>query len=210
LGVRTDPLAGVRRAAALSAAAPTQVSGSQAAEAVRSTDSAAFLGVDEVELTPAVRAALTALLGEIDELRKEVARLKAHLTEAEGLADQDPLTPVFNRRAFLRELRRAAAFSERYGSPACLIYFDLDGFKAVNARFGHAAGDAALQAVAERLAANVRESDVVARIGGDEFGVILAQADLAAGEAKAASLAAVAGEPVRCGEWLAPLKLSWG
>ncbi len=206
LGVRADPLSGVRRRVALRAAASAQ-----SAEAVRAPDSAGFLGIDESELTASVRGALTNLLGEIDELRQEVGRLKVHLSEAEGLADRDALTPLLNRRAFVRELKRVAAFAQRYGSPASLIYFDLDGFKAVNDRFGHAAGDLALQAVADRLAANVRESDVVARLGGDEFAVILAQADLPAAAAKAAALAAaISSEPVQCGEWLAPIKVSYG
>jgi diguanylate cyclase (GGDEF)-like protein len=206
LGVRADPLSGVRRRAALRAAADIQ-----SGEATRAPDSAGFLGVDETELTASVRAALTALLGEIDELRQEVGRLKARLQDAEDLADRDALTPVLNRRAFMRELKRVSAFAQRYGSPASLIYIDLDGFKAVNDRFGHAAGDLALKAVAERLAANVRETDVVARLGGDEFGVILAQSDLGAAAAKAASLATVvSATPVPCGEWLAPVKLIYG
>jgi len=205
-GAQSDPLFGVRRRAALQAAsAPT------AASAARQADSAAFLGLGETDMTPAVQAALTNLLSEIDELRTEVGRLKARLNEAEDLADEDPLTPLLNRRAFLRELRRVLTFAQRYGGPASLIYFDLDGFKAVNDRFGHAAGDAALKGVAERLRAQVRGSDIVGRIGGDEFGVILVQADLSAALAKAASLAAaIESEPIQCGEWLTPLKISFG
>lgn len=205
LGVRADPLSGVRRRAALQAASE------RAGAGTRPADSAAFLGLGETDLTPPVQAALTTLLSEIDELRQEVGRLKARLTEAEGLADEDALTPLLNRRAFMRELQRSATFAKRYGGPASLIYFDLDGFKAVNDRFGHAMGDAALKAVAQRLSAQVRESDVVGRLGGDEFAVILSQADLGAAQAKAATLAAaVEGEPVQCGEWLAPLRISYG
>ena len=205
LGVRADPLAGVRRRTAL-VAASAQMPG--AAQAV---DSAAFLGIEEPELTAAVRAALTRLLTEIDELRGEVGRLKAQLNDAEDLADQDHLTPLLNRRAFVRELRRVVTFAQRYGGPASLIYFDLDGFKAVNDRFGHAVGDEVLKVVAQRLAEHVRGSDVLARLGGDEFAVILVQADLGAALAKAAVLAAaVEREPAACGEWLVPLKISYG
>ena len=89
----------------------------------------------------------------------------------------------------LERERAARTFAERYGFPASLVYFDLDGFKALNDRLGHAAGDAALTAVAEALSANVRDSDVVGRMGGDEFAVVLAQADRPTAEAKAATLA---------------------
>jgi diguanylate cyclase (GGDEF)-like protein len=206
LGVRMDALGAVRRRPAATAApAPN------GEDAASPADSAAFLGLSPTDLTGPVQAALITLLAEIDELRQEVARLKARLNEAEGLADQDVLTPLLNRRAFVRELRRVLAFTERYGGPASLIYFDLDGFKAVNDRYGHAAGDVALQAVAERLAGNVRESDIAGRLGGDEFAVILVHADQATALAKAASLAAIVeDQPVPCGEWLTPIKISYG
>lgn len=174
-------------------------------------DQARFLGIDERELTPAVQAAIATLVVELDELRGEVQRLKARLAEAETAADEDPLTCVRNRRAFLRELRRIAAFSQRYDWPASLVYFDVDDLKGVNDRSGHAAGDAVLQAVAERLLGHVRDSDVVGRMGGDEFAVLLAQADQATAEAKAEMLARlVAAEPVQAGPWLTPVKVSWG
>ena len=204
-GVRTDPLAAVRRRVALRSA--SEQSGLTAREA----DSTAFLGLSEADLTPAVQGALSRLFSEIEELRQEVARLKAHLTEAEGLADQDVLTPLLNRRAFMRELARSVAFTQRYGAVASLIYFDLDGFKAVNDRFGHAAGDRALQAVAERLMGQVRESDMVGRLGGDEFAVLLAQADEAVALGKAEALGAlIEAEPVQCGDWMAPLHVTFG
>jgi diguanylate cyclase (GGDEF)-like protein len=124
----------------------------------------------------------------IAKLKAELAQVRARLAEAELLADRDPLAPVLNRRAFLRELHRTIGYCQRYGAEASLVFFDLDGFKAVNDNFGHGAGDAALRAVAATLAAHVRESDVVGRLGGDEFGVILAQANREAAEIKAASL----------------------
>ena len=204
-GVATDPLATVRRRVALQNAA----GGAEAT--ARATDSAAFLGLTPAEMTPQVQAALAQLLTEIDELRKEVTRLKAHLAAAETLADEDVLTPLANRRAFMRELSRAMAYAQRYGGPTSLAYFDLDGFKQVNDRFGHAAGDEALKAVAERLLGGVRESDYVGRLGGDEFAVILNQADETSARAKAAQLAAaIEGEPILCGEYLAPLHVTWG
>ena len=151
----------------------------------------------EDDLTPAARAALAAARAEADALRAELARLQRRLDEVELLADRDPLTPVLNRRAFQRELTRMIAFCERYDAPASLAFFDLDGFKAVNDQFGHAAGDACLQVVAGILADHVRESDVVGRLGGDEFAVILAQAGREAAETKAADLQSrIEAEPV--------------
>lgn len=181
-GARSEPIAATRRRGA----APTASGGPATPQR---TDRATFMGVTRAEMTPAVQAAIQSLLGELDELKAEVDRLKARLEEAEGLADRDPLTPLLNRRAFLRELGRARTFAQRHGFPLSLVYFDLDGFKALNDRLGHSAGDAALHSVAERLVANVRESDVVGRMGGDEFAVVLMPADQAAAEARAGALA---------------------
>jgi diguanylate cyclase (GGDEF)-like protein len=204
-GARNEPFSTIRKRNLARAGAAV------GAYAAAPADKTAFLGLGEDDLTPAVQAAVQTLLSEIDDLRGEVARLKARLTEAEDLADRDPLTPVLNRRAFVRELGRIRTFSERYGSPASLVYFDLDGFKSVNDRFGHAAGDSALQAVAQRLAGNIRDSDIVGRMGGDEFAVILVQADKATAEAKAASLArAIETSPIQFGDWSAPLHISFG
>ena len=136
-GAATEPFSAIRRRSLVEA-------GARSAAPARAVDEAQFLGIGEAELTPAVRAALAALVIELDDLKSEIARLKALLAEAEAAADEDALTSVKNRRAFIRELRRIAAFSQRYGSPASLIYFDLDDFKQINDRFGHAAGDAAL------------------------------------------------------------------
>ena len=203
-GARNEPFSAMRRRALAEAGARLPATAAKA-------DSAAFLGVPEPELTPAVRGALGTLLTEIDDLRGEVARLKVRLTEVEGLADRDALTPLLNRRALIRELGRVRTFAQRYGSPASLVYFDLDGLKGVNDRLGHAAGDAALRAVAERLLANVRDSDLVARMGGDEFAVILVQADRATAAGKAQALArAIEREPMQFGDWSAPLRVSYG
>ena len=144
-------------------------------------------------------------------LRAEVGRLERRLAEVELLADRDPLLPVLNRRAFVRELGRALAFVQRYGGEAALIYLDLDGLKTINDAQGHAAGDAALAAVAATLVDQVRESDVVGRMGGDEFAVLLARAPAAEAQAKAASLAhAVAEAPLVFEGRALPLSVSVG
>jgi diguanylate cyclase (GGDEF)-like protein len=139
------------------------------------------LGLTRRDLSPTGLAALERLSAERD-------ALAAKLAAAEELADRDPLAPVLNRRAFMRELHRTMSEVERYKSPAAVIYLDLDGFKALNDGYGHAAGDAVLRHVALLLLDSVRESDVVGRLGGDEFGVILNRVAPEEARAKAATL----------------------
>lgn len=141
------------------------------------TDSASVLGIPEHELTPKVRDALMRLMAEVDQLRRDLEQSRERIAFLERLADQDALAPIANRRAFVRELSRIMAFGERYNSAASVIYFDVNGLKPINDTYGHPAGDAVLMKVADVLVENVRESDVVGRLGGDEFGVILSQAD---------------------------------
>jgi diguanylate cyclase (GGDEF)-like protein/PAS domain S-box-containing protein len=97
--------------------------------------------------------------------------------ELRYMADHDPLTGLFNRRRFGRELERELSASARYGSGGAMLVLDLDDFKVVNDSFGHAAGDDLLVEVATALRERVRDSDIIARLGGDEFGVILPHAD---------------------------------
>lgn len=140
------------------------------------TANASILGIPEAEFTPSVRDAIMTLMGEVEALRRELKATKTRLEDVERTADQDHLLPLLNRRAFVRELTRYIAYSDRYGTPASLIYFDLDDFKSVNDTYGHAAGDAVLMHFAERLTHNVRDTDIVGRLGGDEFGIILTHA----------------------------------
>ena len=130
----------------------------------------------EMYSAPPVRnlpSELAVLLGEVQRLEGELAAARVKMKELEATADFDAVTGIFNRRGFERELKRSIAYVERYGTRAALFYIDLDGFKPVNDRHGHAAGDAVLKAVAAMLARLVRASDTVARLGGDEFGLIL-------------------------------------
>ncbi|HEY4344708.1 MAG TPA: GGDEF domain-containing protein [Parvibaculum sp.] len=153
------------------------------------TDAVSFMGIPEAEITPHVRDAIMSLMGEVETLRRDVEKMRQRIREAEKLADHDPLLPVLNRRAFMQELSRVIAYGRRYKEPAGLAYFDIDNFKQVNDSFGHAAGDAALKHLTEIVAANIRETDIVGRLGGDEFGVILARTDETSAHAKAKSLA---------------------
>ena len=151
----------------------------------------AALGIDVSNLPREAHAALQAMAGEILSLREDRARLKRELEDAAHLADRDTLCPIFNRRAFERELTREISLAERYGTPLCLIFVDLDRFKMINDRFGHATGDRVIQHVAETIVENVRQSDIVGRLGGDEFGIALTHADFADGQAKAARLESI-------------------
>lgn len=165
-GARAESFSAIRKRALAQA-------GAQATSSAAPADKTAFLGLTEADLTPAVQGAIKTLLTEVDDLRGEVSRLKGRLSEVEALADRDVLTPLLNRRAFVRELHRVGAFSARYGSPASLVYFDLDGFKAVNDTWGHDVGDQVLMLAGGRLAGCLRGGDLVARLGGDEFVVVV-------------------------------------
>jgi diguanylate cyclase (GGDEF)-like protein len=135
---------------------------------------ASVLGIPEAEFTPRVRDAIMTLMHEVDRLRKEVELARVKLDEMARTADQDMLLPILNRRAFVREITRFTSFADRYKTSSTLIYIDLNNFKTVNDAHGHAAGDEVLRHVSDLILGQIRESDVFARIGGDEFGVILA------------------------------------
>jgi diguanylate cyclase (GGDEF)-like protein len=117
------------------------------------------------------------LIEEISLLRGKVARLQERVEQLDQLAHQDSLINLPNRRGFMRELERLVARVDRYGINAAMLFVDLDGLKIINDTFGHRAGDGALIEVAALLAKGVRHSDVVARIGGDEFGILLEASD---------------------------------
>jgi diguanylate cyclase (GGDEF)-like protein len=132
-----------------------------------------------------------ALLAEIERLNNDLLRAEWRIAELEARADVDPLTDILNRRGFDRELKRSLAYITRYGTDAALVFLDLDGFKGVNDRHGHAAGDALLKAVACEITGRVRASDVVARLGGDEFAVLLWHVNAEQALAKARDLETV-------------------
>jgi diguanylate cyclase (GGDEF)-like protein len=114
---------------------------------------------------------------ELARLRGEVDRLKAQVSELYQLAHHDCLTNVPNRRSFLATLDQVIARTARYGSPAAVLFVDVDALKRINDAFGHPAGDEALKAVARLLVSSIRKPDAIGRLGGDEFGIVLEQAD---------------------------------
>jgi diguanylate cyclase (GGDEF)-like protein len=107
---------------------------------------------------------------------KDLARMLEQDLESLSLATLDELTGLTNRRGFDAIAAHTIAMCRRVGEPATLLYFDLDEFKRVNDTLGHAAGDRVLRTFARQLSANFRDSDVVARVGGDEFCVLLTSA----------------------------------
>jgi len=189
--VGTTPVARVTRAAPAgraAAAAPVATADTAAARPVE--DAVSVMGIPASELTPKVRDALMTLMAEVEQMRRELSAARERLATLERLADRDPLIPVANRRAFVRELTRSMSHNERYGSTSSVIYVDLNDFKKINDTYGHAAGDEALRHVAMLLERNVRESDTVGRLGGDEFGIILDETDGVTAREKAETLAA--------------------
>jgi diguanylate cyclase (GGDEF)-like protein/PAS domain S-box-containing protein len=122
-------------------------------------------------------------------LLEDAADRQVREQELRRLADTDPLTGLYNRRRFAAELQRHLRHGERYGARGALLLIDIDGLKQINDRRGHAAGDRAILATAGRLRSRLRASDIVARVGGDEFAVLLAEADPEQAEAVAGSLA---------------------
>ena len=125
---------------------------------------------------PGVAPDVEQLVEEIGRLRGQVSQLQARVEQLDDLAHRDTLINLPNRRGFMRELERLIDRARRYDHMAAMLFVDLDGLKIINDTFGHRAGDGALIQVAELLSKGVRHSDVVARIGGDEFAVLLENA----------------------------------
>jgi diguanylate cyclase (GGDEF)-like protein len=107
------------------------------------------------------------------QLRREMAELKEREAETKKLADRDGLTGLFNRRSMLELLEAAIGDAIKLDLHVGLLFIDLNGFKVINDRYGHAAGDKILTTVATRILARVRAGDICCRYGGDEFVVVL-------------------------------------
>ncbi|RKQ93602.1 diguanylate cyclase (GGDEF)-like protein [Solirubrobacter pauli] len=116
---------------------------------------------------------LTAVGGLAFVVAMAVKRLEEDDRRLTELAIRDPLTGAYNRRHFLTQAENAAARARRYGESAAIAVIDLDRFKAVNDQWGHAAGDEALTRIHRALRARLRSSDVLGRIGGDEFAALI-------------------------------------
>ncbi len=138
------------------------------------------------------------LLDELCHLRERVAELQQRVAQLDALAHQDVLMDLPNRRGFMRDLELLVERTARYGGSAAMLFVDLDGLKMINDTFGHQAGDEALIQVAVLLSKGVRRGDIVGRLGGDEFGILLEHA----GEDSAWETAARLGDLIAESEFL--------
>ncbi len=130
------------------------------------------------------------------QVRLRTLELQEANLELDRQARSDALTDLLNRRGFDGQMQFALALARRSGRPLSLIAFDVDHFKRINDRHGHSVGDQVLRSLARRLTARLRDSDVVARIGGEEFMVLLPDTDLPTAQRLADELVhAIAAEP---------------
>lgn len=169
---RTEPL---RRKSVGSVKGASQAAPANGARNIQDTSS--IMGIPAGEVTEKVRKAIMMLMSEVDSMRKDLELAHRKISELERLADQDSLLAISNRRAFVREMTRMISYSQRYGINSSLIYLDLNDLKKINDTYGHQAGDTALSHMANIIVRNLRDSDIVGRLGGDEFGIILPKAD---------------------------------
>ena len=105
------------------------------------------------------------------------ARIAYSLTQLRDLATKDPLTGIWNSRAFYDMSNKLIQLEQRNASPYCTLFIDLDHFKSINDQYGHDMGDTVLRAVSDCIVLNIRNSDIVGRIGGEEFAVFLPGTD---------------------------------
>lgn len=115
------------------------------------------------------------LQGQLRAMRQQLRHQEDVISNLRQQAMQDTLTGVGNRRAFEHELDLAHSYYRRYGHNGAVMMLDINDFKAINDNLGHLSGDAVLKHIASVLQAHIRETDVVCRVGGDEFAVILRQ-----------------------------------
>lgn len=133
-----------------------------------------------VNATPVQLSGEDYVIFSIQDIRVEKENLRL-LEEVKKLAVIDPLTGVHNRRAFFEEAERELSRSIRYQRPLAVIMIDVDKFKSINDRYGHPAGDVILKSIAETIHAQLRDLDLFAPYGGDEFIALLPEIDIAGG-----------------------------
>lgn len=133
-------------------------------------------------------------------LRASLAEMRGRIDELEEQSDRDTVTPLANRRRFLRELERVVGVAERHGTPAAMLCIGLDDLAGITRSHGRLAADAALIHAARTLSRLIRSTDLLARIGDDEFGLILDHLDHNSAIETAERLACcIAGTPLDLG-----------
>ena len=150
------------------------------------------VGIDQMPLDTSLQVRIlneAAYLTVVGVAIAGLSQLRRTQSQLRLLATHDPLTTVLNARAFASQLAQELGRNRRYGRPLALIYLDLDDFKKVNDAHGHATGDAVLRLVADAMRSAVRQADVVGRLGGDEFGVLMPETDGTLAHAVATRLA---------------------
>jgi len=150
------------------------------------------VGIDQMPLDTSLQVRIlneAAYLTVVGVAIAGLSQLRRTQSQLRLLATHDPLTTVLNARAFASQLAQELGRNRRYGRPLALIYLDLDDFKKVNDAHGHATGDAVLRLVADAMRSAVRQADVVGRLGGDEFGVLMPETDGTVAHAVATRLA---------------------
>lgn len=172
-------------------------------------------GLDAAQRSRAQVAQLSQLRGELFESNQQLAEKNADLGQAlerlNELATRDELTGAFNRRIMVEYLERQVVYKSRYGTPASLLMFDLDHFKNINDTHGHLVGDQALQALVRTVSGELREGDILARFGGEEFLVLLPMAPREAASQLAERLrCAISAIDLRDGNTSVPLRASFG
>lgn len=156
-------------------------------------------------------AGASALEQEVAALRKELQLLRVANEELEQLVVRDTLTPLYNRRHFITCLTERLGRLDRYGTQAALVFIDVNGMKAINDTYGHSAGDHALNHVARLLIESTRLTDIAARVGGDEFALLLDGLDESSSYEKASVLSTLIVETeCRFGDAVLPLSASFG
>jgi diguanylate cyclase (GGDEF)-like protein len=177
----------------------------------KEAEAQALISLPEQNVTPAIKNKIAFLEAEVSRLRSELREARRRVSELIELADQDPLIEIMNRRAFIRELSRVMASVERYDFEANLVYVDLNGLKVINDNHGHAAGDAVLKHVGETIGSQIRQTDAVGRLGGDEFGIILTHTSKEFSELKIDQLArAISAKPMIWKNCALSISISYG
>ena len=171
--------------------------------------------VDTPVALPGAADELDRLRTELDGIRQALdvkqKELQAVVAQAEEVSHTDALTYLPNRKSMISELQRQVTYAERYGTPLSVSMIDVDNFKDINDTFGHTVGDQVLRYIASEMRDRIRQPDVIGRLGGDEFLVVLPNSPVNAAAEQATRLCQqVAGAPVIAGKEIITVGLSIG